>query len=339
MWPGPDEIKWLSFVTGYLRPAVKHGAVEIWLDGLIKGGADWEREIEHKLRACDVFILLVSNHSMASSYVVDKEIAVIHERQANGEDAHFYPLLLTPTTKIALDQVRDKNLRPRDGQPFSKFSLYERHERMCEAANEIVEIAGRIGAQKGGPAASAPTIEAAAGAAEAIAPSSNWFRTSLANLFGVRKAEPAAPRVLARGTASAIGNRDSLRKWFEGQSREFAVAIATRAALRVAPLVSGPTQRPATEQTRRAFIDLTINVFRCNALVRVVGKYPTRANALAAYTARAAAARDAGYAAEAADVDATLVPALAAAAWAEIRADIAAALRTQNVSTLTDLPL
>ena len=27
--PGPDEIKWLSFVTGYLRPAVKHGAVEI----------------------------------------------------------------------------------------------------------------------------------------------------------------------------------------------------------------------------------------------------------------------------------------------------------------------
>ncbi len=25
------EVKWLPFVTSYLRPAVKHGAVEIWI--------------------------------------------------------------------------------------------------------------------------------------------------------------------------------------------------------------------------------------------------------------------------------------------------------------------
>jgi hypothetical protein len=119
--PGEGQVRWLSFVVGHLRPAEKHGAVEIWLDRQMPGGADWEREIERKLRACDVFILLVSNHSMASFYVLDKEIAVIRERQGNGEDVHFYPLLLTPTTEIALDEVRDKNLRPRDGQPFSKF--------------------------------------------------------------------------------------------------------------------------------------------------------------------------------------------------------------------------
>jgi hypothetical protein len=121
--PGPDEIKWLSFVTGYLRPAVKHGAVEIWLDEMMQGGADWECEIERKLHACDVFILLVSRHSMASDYVVDKEIAVIRERQANGEEVHFYPLLLTPTPKIALEKVRDKNMRPQDGTPLSDFSV------------------------------------------------------------------------------------------------------------------------------------------------------------------------------------------------------------------------
>ncbi len=32
--PAEGQIKWLSFVTGYLRPAVKHGAVEIWFDSL-----------------------------------------------------------------------------------------------------------------------------------------------------------------------------------------------------------------------------------------------------------------------------------------------------------------
>src|SRR5271163_1288845 len=42
--PGTDEIKWLSFVTGYLRPAVKHGAVEIWIDALMQGGTGLGRD-------------------------------------------------------------------------------------------------------------------------------------------------------------------------------------------------------------------------------------------------------------------------------------------------------
>ena len=54
--PVEGEVKWLSFVTGYLRPAIKHGAVDLWLDRLMPGGADWEREIEHKIRAIGVAI-------------------------------------------------------------------------------------------------------------------------------------------------------------------------------------------------------------------------------------------------------------------------------------------
>src|SRR5271157_5407931 len=103
--PAEGEIKWLSFVTGYLRPAVKQGAVEIWIDRLMRGGDDWDPEIERELRACDIFVLLVSHNSMSSDYIVDKEIPIIRERQAKGDDVHFYPLLLTPTPKIGLDKV------------------------------------------------------------------------------------------------------------------------------------------------------------------------------------------------------------------------------------------
>jgi TIR domain-containing protein len=142
--PAEGEVRWLSFVTGYLRPAVKHGALDLWLDRLMPGGTDWEREIEQKLRACAVFILLVSRHSLSSDYVVDKEITIIRDRQARGEDVHFYPLVLTPTPKIALDLVRDKNLRPRDGKPFSNYSLNERYRHMAEAADEITATARQI---------------------------------------------------------------------------------------------------------------------------------------------------------------------------------------------------
>jgi hypothetical protein len=145
--PAEGEIKWLSFVTGYLRPAIKHGAVDLWLDRLMPGGADWEREIEQKLRACDILILLVSRNSLSSDYVVDKEIPIIRERQAKGQAVHFYPALLTPTPKAGLRLVSDKNLRPRDGKPLSDYPLHERYRHMAEAADEIAEIAADIAAQ------------------------------------------------------------------------------------------------------------------------------------------------------------------------------------------------
>ena len=142
--PAEGEIKWLSFVTGYLRPAVKHGAVDLWIDRLMRGGDAWDPKIERQLRDCDIFILLVSRHSMSSDYIVDKEIAIIRERQANGDRVHFYPLLLTPTPKIALDKVGDKNIRPRDAKPLSSFPISERDQQMTEIANEIVQIAAEI---------------------------------------------------------------------------------------------------------------------------------------------------------------------------------------------------
>src|SRR5208283_4550954 len=115
---------------------------------LMRGGDDWDPEIKRKLRECDIFVLLVSHNSLSSDYVVGKEIAVIRRRQKKNEDVHFYPLLLTPTPKIALNIVRDKNLRPRDARPFSSYSLDDRLQHMADAADEIVKIAGEIAARK-----------------------------------------------------------------------------------------------------------------------------------------------------------------------------------------------
>jgi hypothetical protein len=239
--PAADEIKWLSFVTGYLRPAVKHGAVDIWVDRLMPGGADWEREIGAKLRACDIFVLLVSHHSLSSDYIVDREIAIIRERQANGEDVHFYPLLLTPTPKIALDVVRDKNLRPRDGKPFFDYSLNDRYQRMSEAADEIAAIAGEIAAHKIAQKAHAEDQR----------------------------------RAIAR-----IKDRVSLKEWLEGQNCEVAVTIAARSALRTAPLAVRALPNQSGAKKLDTIAALASEVFRAAALARVAAKYSARASDL-----------------------------------------------------------
>lgn len=106
--PAPGEIDWLEYVLEFLRPGETVGGFSVWVDLAMMGGANWEREIEQKLRVCDIFILLVSRRSMASKYILNKELPIVRERDAKGEPIHIYPLLLTATPKIALDLVRDK---------------------------------------------------------------------------------------------------------------------------------------------------------------------------------------------------------------------------------------
>src|SRR5271165_874123 len=151
--PSQGKIRWLSFLMKFLWPGVKGRKYELWIDRLMPGGADWNPEIETQLRACDVFVLLVSTHSTGSDYIVDKEIPIIRERQRNGEDVYFYPLLLDWTPKAGLDEVNDKNLRPRDAKPFSSLPPSERSRQMSEAADEIADVAKQIADRKSAGAA------------------------------------------------------------------------------------------------------------------------------------------------------------------------------------------
>ena len=142
------RVKWLSFVMEFLAPAVVSGQFAMWVDRQMKGGAVWEKEIEEKLRACDIFVLLVSPKSMASTFIIETEIKIARERQAAGDDLHVFPLLLRPTPNAGLDRVRDFNLRPRDAKPFSAYPLNDREQHMSDAANEIADIAKEITEKK-----------------------------------------------------------------------------------------------------------------------------------------------------------------------------------------------
>jgi hypothetical protein len=253
--PAEGEVRWLSFVTDYLRPAIKSGAVELWLDRHMPGGEDWRPEIERKLRACDVFILLVSRHSLSSDYVVDREIPIIRERQRQGERVHFYPILLTPTPKAGLDLVRDKNFRPRDGKPLSAYPLHEREGHMSEAADEIEKIAAKVVSR----AKAAPHAAPSAGS-------------------GARLISPPEP----------LEDKESLERWLSGQSREVAFVVAARAALRVAPCAVWMSPDRLGSAARSRFASLTAAIFRAAAVARVAGKYPTRVDMLSRVAASAA---------------------------------------------------
>src|SRR3984957_18658426 len=146
--PAQGKIRWLSFVMKFLQPGVKGRRYEVWMDRLMPGGADLDPEIEGEIRACDIFVLLVSTNSTGSDYILDREVPIVRERQRNGEAVHLYPLLLDWTPKEGLEQVDDQNMRPRDGKPFSSLSPSERSRAMAEAADEIAEVARAVETRK-----------------------------------------------------------------------------------------------------------------------------------------------------------------------------------------------
>ncbi len=193
--PAEGKICWLTFVMKFLRPGAKGRKYEVWMDRLMPGGADWNPEIEARLRASDIFILLVSANSTGSDYIVDKEIPIIRERQGNGDGVYFYPLLVDWTPKAGLEQVNDKNLRPRDAKPFSSLPPSERSRQMSEAADEIAEIAAQIAERKSAAAAERAQISELAETARIAAAVVERQAAIVPNfeIEGIAPIGPAAP--------------------------------------------------------------------------------------------------------------------------------------------------
>ena len=142
--PLESGVDWLKFVLEHLRPGEKAGRYSLWVDLKMMGSADWEAEIEQKIRDCDIFILLVSRRSMSSDFILDRELPIVRERDARGEPIRIYPVILTPTAVVGLDYVRDKNIRPRDAKPLSGFSDHDRDLQMAGIANEVAALSTSI---------------------------------------------------------------------------------------------------------------------------------------------------------------------------------------------------
>lgn len=143
-YPGEGQVAWLTFVQSFLAPAVKTGIFEIWVDENLNGGDLFDPAIARKLAECDIFVLLASRYSLASSYVVEIEVATIRRRQQLGEDVRFFPIVLTPLPDVARSQVGDIILRPSDGRPLLLMSVPEREAAMAKIADEIAQAAEEL---------------------------------------------------------------------------------------------------------------------------------------------------------------------------------------------------
>ncbi len=111
-----------------------------------------------------------------------------------------------------------------------------------------------------------------------------------------------------------VTNRASLEAWMGGQSREVVVAVATRAALRVAPLVVRVARNGLDPTRQRELALLTGRIFRALAIASVSAGDPNRTLSSAAREAAGAAGDSSVLAIVAVEVTGAAMSAASAAA-------------------------
>ncbi len=95
------------------------GLVEYWLDHNLTAGEEWNRAITEKLEVMDVFVLLVSDHSLTSKYV-EVEIIRALERRKEGA-AEVVPVILEGCQWKAFEHLKYLVALPSDGKPIKDY--------------------------------------------------------------------------------------------------------------------------------------------------------------------------------------------------------------------------
>lgn len=94
--------------------------IEIWEDGLLEPGIDWDLEIKNKLNTAHIVLMLVSANFLTTNYIWNIEVQDTLVKQQKG-DVTALPIILSPCawTQTALAKFQ---ALPRKGRPISDFS-------------------------------------------------------------------------------------------------------------------------------------------------------------------------------------------------------------------------
>lgn len=127
----------------HLAMLQRQGVINAWHDREIQAGTEWAKEIDDKLNAAAIILLLISDHFLASDYCYDIEMKRAIERHEAGE-AVVIPIILKPVDWSGAPFGKLQAF-PKDAKPVTKWS--NRDDAFVNIAQGIREAAQSLAAQ------------------------------------------------------------------------------------------------------------------------------------------------------------------------------------------------
>ncbi len=99
----------------------RRGIIDAWQDRRIEAGEEWYWAIQRAMKDCDIAILLVSNHFLASRFIQDEEVPRLLQRRRD-EGMRVVPIIIRPCTWDSEPALQDLQALPQDGKAVITFS-------------------------------------------------------------------------------------------------------------------------------------------------------------------------------------------------------------------------
>jgi hypothetical protein len=135
-----DDRLWLNRFAQHIAVLERRGLIDVWSDGRIAAGADWEEAIETALSRARVAVLLVSPAFLASEFIWRREMPKVIAHAKDGMDA--LPLIVRPCAWRLEEELARLQARPTDGRPLSIGSESQIDEDLSSFAYELAAKVG-----------------------------------------------------------------------------------------------------------------------------------------------------------------------------------------------------
>ena len=123
-------------LTVHLKPFIKSGQIDLWIDTKINAGDQWKREIDKALDKASRAILLISADFLASDFIVDNELPPLL-KAAEEKGKRIIPIIVKPcrfTSTPTLSKFQSLN-DPKN--PLSKLNENDREEIYVKLADLV----------------------------------------------------------------------------------------------------------------------------------------------------------------------------------------------------------
>lgn len=121
---------------------LRHDGIELWVDDDIPGGDDWQRQILEHVERATVAVLLVSENSLTSDFILKSELPALQRRRESG-DLKLFPIIAKPCAWRKVPWLRAMNVRPKNGEPVWGGDEALTRERLAALAEEIASLVDR----------------------------------------------------------------------------------------------------------------------------------------------------------------------------------------------------